>query len=182
MEDNIFEDNRGQLIISYGAAGCVIGYNYFVNAHHETANIQATDISIHSSYPLMNLFEGNVTTQGSFAADNFHGNGGYMTIFRNWLKGKQAGKTSGLSSIELNVYHRYYTAVGNVLGYDGIVADVLALHNPTGTVSYSDEAPSDSAYNNHYKAFMLGYLACGGNHARYDTEVANTLLRHGNYS
>ncbi|MCB1097948.1 MAG: hypothetical protein KDN22_20415 [Verrucomicrobiae bacterium] len=180
LEDNIFDGNRGQMVLGYGASGCVVGYNHFANARDEKAAIQKPDILFHSAFPIMNLIEGNSGTRG-VVGDIFHGNAWHNTIFRNWFKGKEEGKTSALSSIELDMHHRYYNVLGNVLGYDGIVDDVAKLINPAGFSTYEDVAPTASPYGNHYKVFMLGYYGEGGGTSSYDVEVSDTLIRHGNY-
>ncbi len=180
IENNIFEGNRGHVTVGYGAAGCVIGYNFFTNAASETANIQKMDIAFHSSYPMMNLIEGNVGIRG-IVADTFHGNSGDNTIYRNWWKGKAAGKDSALCSIELDAYQRNFTAVGNILGYPEIASDLAALSNPKGVGVYEKLAPDAAPYGNFYKVWMLGYAGEGGGTSPADPQVAATLLRHGNY-
>jgi hypothetical protein len=189
VEDNIWKGMRGSIFIGYGAAGCVFGYNYFVDSVFEKPSIQAADISVHSSYPFANLIEGNIGFE--FLADNFHGPGGSHTLFRNWLKGKQLETTSALRSIELDRLNRNYNAVGNVLGYGGIVESIAALGKPSGQSVYERLAPVPiPSYNNSYIAWMLGYVSNNGSTTYvdhqgrtvgYDPNVVATLLRHGNY-
>jgi hypothetical protein len=180
IEDNIFDGNRGHIFLGYGAAGTVIGYNYFVNTANEVSTIQKPDVLIHSSFPIMNLIEGNIGTRGVLA-DNFHGNAMWNTVYRNWFKGKDSGKTSALTSVELDTYHREYNVIGNVFGYSGITTDVLALQNPAGTVADIDLAPAPSAFGNRFKAIMLGYYAEGGSTQVYDSNVASSLIEHSNH-
>jgi hypothetical protein len=189
VEDNIWKGMRGSIFIGYGAAGCVFGYNYFVDSVFEKPSIQAADISVHSSYPFANLIEGNIGFE--FLADNFHGPGGSHTLFRNWLKGKQLETTSALRSIELDRLNRNYNAVGNVLGYGGIVESVTALGTQKEQSVYERLAPVPiPSYNNSYIAWMLGYVSNNGSTTYidhegrtigYDPNVVTTLLRHGNY-
>jgi hypothetical protein len=189
VEDNIWKGMRGSIFIGYGAAGCVFGYNYFVDSVFEKPSIQAADISVHSSYPFANLIEGNIGFE--FLADNFHGPGGSHTLFRNWLKGKQPQTTSGLRSIELDRLNRNYNVVGNVLGYGGIVESIAALAKQSGQSVYERLAPVPiPSYNNSYIAWMLGYVSNNGSTSYvdhqgrtvgHDPNVVATLLRHGNY-
>lgn len=189
VEDNIWKGMRGSIFIGYGAAGCVFGYNYFADSVFENPSIQAADITVHSSYPFANLIEGNVGFE--FLADNFHGPGGSHTLFRNWLKGKQPQSTSALRSIELDRLNRNYNAIGNVLGYGGIVESIAALAKQSGRSVYERLAPMPiPSYNNSYIAWMLGYVSNSGSitqvdHQRrtigYDPDVGATLFRHGNF-
>jgi hypothetical protein len=189
VEDNIWKGMRGSIFIGYGAAGCVFGYNYFADSVFENPALLAADFSVHSSYPMFNLIEGNVGFE--FLADNFHGPAGSHTLFRNWLKGKRPGTTSALRSIELDRLNRNYNVVGNILGYSGIVEDMAALTNPAGQAVYQRLAPAAIlSYTNSYITWMLGYVSNGGftSHADHqgrtighDPDVAATLLRHGNY-
>ena len=180
IENNIWDGNRGHILIGYGAAGCVVGYNYFTNTLSEVPNVQKMDIAIHSSFPMMNLVEGNVGVRG-VVADTFHGNSSYNVIFRNWWKGKTQGKDSALCSIELDSYQRYFSALGNVLGYPGITSDVAALSDPSGQSVYERVAPEDAPYGNFFKVWMIGYDGEGGGTGRSDPQVVGTLLRHGNF-
>lgn len=182
MEGCIVEDVRGGVVLGYGAAGCVIGYNYFVDTFDEAAHIQKPCVIFHSAFPTQNLVEGNFMTR--VLADNFHGNGYYNHIVRNWIKGADfaQSKTSALTSIELDYGHRYYSAAGNVLGYSGITAYVSGLGSP-GTSVYENYVPNAaSSFSNAYRAFMLGYYGEGGGMTTTDTEVRNTLIRKGNYN
>lgn len=180
IENNIWDGNRGHILIGYGASGCVVGYNYFINALSEVPNIQKMDVAFHSSFPMMNLIEGNIGVRG-IVADSFHGNSSYNVIFRNWWKGKAPGKDSALCSIELDSYQRYFSAIGNVLGYSGIANDVAALSNPSGQSAYEKVAPASAPYGNFYKAWMIGYDSEGGGSAQTDAQVLSTLIRHGNF-
>ena len=189
VEDNIWKGMRGSIFIGYGAAGCVFGYNYFVDSVFEKSSIQAADISVHSSYPFANLIEGNIGFE--FLADNFHGPGGTHTLFRNWLKGKQPQTNSALRSIELDRLNRNYNVVGNVLGYGGIVDSIATLAKQSGQSLYERLAPVPiPSYNNSYIAWMLGYVSNSGattyidyqgRTIGHDPNVVGTLLRHGNY-
>jgi hypothetical protein len=182
--DNIVEKTRGGIILGYGASGCVVAYNFFVHMvsdaiYPDESLHQKPCISLHSNFPMMNLIEGNICDGLGVAADMFHGNGYWNTVHRNWLKGHEVGKANGLLSIELDYQHRYYNAIGNVLGYPNILADIVALG---GTSRKRVLAGVDAhSYNNDYAGFMLGYYGIGGGTTIIDAQVAATLAAHGNY-
>ena len=181
-ENNIWAGCRGSIVVGYGAAGCVVGYNYFVNETNETPSILRADIFIHSAHPIMNLFEGNVGS--CINADDFHGSSSGNVIFRNFWRGRDAAKktVSSLRSVEMDAWQRYYTVVGNVLGYPGITNDMAALVNPAGGALYKAIAPNTIwGYGNWYKALMFGYNGEGGGTTMDDTNVFPTALVTGNY-
>lgn len=176
IENNAFVACRTYITVGYGAAGCVIGYNFFhPPPTDEVATHLKEDISVHSSFPHMNLIEGNVGTRG-VVADSFHGNSSHNLIFRNWWGVHTAGKTGALSGIELDIHQRDFSAVGNVIGYSGLSAAVASA-------LYSQEAPA--AYDGAAAScFMLGYPSENGDMRTIDPdpEVAETLIRKGNYN
>lgn len=180
IEDNIFDGCRGTMLIGYGASGVVSGYNYHVNTLNEVASIQKPDINIHSSFPIMFLVEGNIGVK-LFAADMFHGNGWWGTLLRNWSKGAEAGKNSALTSVELDYQHHNYNAVGNIYGYNGIVAYVSGLGSPGDSIREQVVLSQTISYNNQYRALMLGYEGEGGSTTNGDPAVATTLIDHGSY-
>jgi hypothetical protein len=180
IEDNIFDGCRGQIILGYGAAGVVIHANYFVNTRDSAPNTsQKADIHVHSAWPHMNLIEGN-SGCWLIVADRFHGNAYCNTVFRNYARGKASGKISTLRSVEVDADHHDYNIVGNILGYNGIVADVASL-TPAGSVFRAKFAPNDSWTSSDYVAKIYGYDGEGGGTTEADTDVAATVIDHGNY-
>lgn len=178
LEDNIFEGNRGQVVIGYGAAGCVVGYNYFTGCRADNNNI-GPDIVYHSGFPVFNLAEGNIAVHAQ--SDMYHGNSWWNTTFRNWLKGHVAGKDSALSALEVDRECKYHNAVGNVLGYSGVVAAVAALGSPGTSVRRADAPSSYDGFNRSFRAMMLGFEGEGGGVTLADSSVAATLIDHGNF-
>lgn len=172
IEDNIFDGGStgvGALITEQGTAGSVIAYNFV----HHTSNGNNTGaiFANHNAYPYMNLFEGNIAPQ--IGGDSYSGNGGYLTLFRNWIKGTDGPGGAGPNGITTGNAHcilfakssRYCSAVGNVLGTVGV------------TNSYEQSAVADGTDQSVYK---LGFSSTyWGNPP--DPMVVSTFLRHGNY-
>lgn len=181
IENNVFIGCRGSIIIGYGAAGNIIGYNYFLNTTNETPSILKMDISIHSAHPYMNLFEGNQGTK--INADDFHGSSSHNIAFRNLMRGRDAAKlaNSSLTSLELDSWQYYYSLIDNVSGYSTIVAEMAALTSPTGgSLSLAIAPDATWSYNNWYKANMFGYPGEGGG-SPADSRVYSTLIMTNNY-
>lgn len=171
IENNAFESNRTAIVIGYGTSGIVIGYNFMTNVANEVATYQRTAISVHSAHPMFVLFEGNLAPK--FVSDFFHGSGSHHVLMRNYLRGRDTTTQTGApESIELDTWHRYYSVVGNILGYSGITNELTSV--------YEELAPS-SAHNSYYRAYMLGYDSEGGATTQWDTNVVRTLLRQGNF-
>jgi hypothetical protein len=180
-ENNVFAMCRGGIIPGYGAAGCVFGYNFFANETNEDTSILRSDIYIHSAHPVMNLFEGNVGSE--MQGDDEHGSSGYNVIFRNYWRGRDSANiaVSSLRSVEMDAWQRYYSVVGNVLGYPGVSNDMAVLTGPTGGAVYIAIEGVSWSYNHWYKALMFGWDGEGGGTSAYDTNVFLTTLVTGNY-
>jgi hypothetical protein len=84
--NNIFERGHAHVMVSEGAAGNVVAYNYSTGAVDAVGSGgQLMDFSEHGAFPQFNLWEGNVGAD--FNPDSWHGNNGYNTLFRNWFQG-----------------------------------------------------------------------------------------------
>lgn len=186
FEDNTFVKTRSGLLIGYGTAGCVIAYNYFAHMisdaiYPDPGPHQKPGIDIHSSFCVMNLFEGNVVKGFGMYADMDHGNSYWNTIVRNWFQGHEDGKTAGLLGISIAAFHREYNIIGNVLGHAGIMAAVAGY----GSTAYKRAIVGDAdpfAYgNSDFAALHLGYDGIGGGTTMADVMVALTAAIHGNY-
>lgn len=180
IEDNAFSGLRGSILIGYGSSGGVIAYNYFHNSRHDPPHIQIFDILSHTAFPHMWLIEGNVGH--GMTLDNTAGNSHWMTVHRNWWRGKEAGRTAQLASFQADAYNRFATATGNVFGYDGIMEDLALLTSPTGRAVYSEEAPQPMTYSHSWRVYVLGYGTPGGQGGVHDTGVASTLIRRENFN
>ncbi len=83
IENNIFERLRHAMMVHVGATGNVFGYNYSTDPHWSISNSNTpADISLHGHYPTMNLFEGNIVQEPTFA-DHWGPSGPGNTLFRN---------------------------------------------------------------------------------------------------
>ncbi len=162
VEDNAFEAIYAPLLVSYGACGNVISYNYFTNMV-DNSTVMAASIWFHAGHASMNLMEGNYGTQ--IRGDYFHGSCGYNTVFRNTMIGYEPGNNESLTAINLTVTNRNWNIVGNVLGKTGVhhTADSLC------TASYIDNAVYEIGWNNNTYSLIN------------DPVTVTTLYRHGNY-
>ena len=86
IENNIFWRQHTSVMLEFGASGNVLGYNYSTGNYHETSlTWQLEDFSFHGAHPMMNLFEGNITTH--WQPDEIHGTSSHSTIFRSYSTG-----------------------------------------------------------------------------------------------
>ena len=147
-----------------GASGNVISYNYL----HEILFddpwwlIASPSIS-HAPHPKMNLWEGNIAYKAE--GDIIHGSSSHNTIFRSQSKGWQSETiTTRNNAIEIAAKNNYYNVVGCVLGTPG--------------KSNRYEALPDQPYDD-WTDDVIWVLGVGS--GVDDPNVANTLLRHGNF-
>jgi hypothetical protein len=85
IENNILERLHSSVILEWGAAGNVVGYNYSYGAFDSSSGAQTVvtiDFDAHGAHPQFNLLEGNITPHIFF--DSFWGTGSFNTFFRNW--------------------------------------------------------------------------------------------------
>jgi hypothetical protein len=68
----------------------------------------------------MNLFEGNVPVRQG--ADFYWGSGSHLVMFRNWHRLETNDPTAirDMIAIDIEAWNQYYSAIGNVLGHDGM--------------------------------------------------------------
>ncbi len=139
--------------------GCVFGYNYSLE-HLYSGNFMLPGANPHEGGVDMVLFEGN--DQNAFYSDNIHGTRHFVTLFRNYFTGWEAGKQSDTIPVQIAAFGRYHNVVGNVLGRSG--------YHTNYTWNLSGPVPDKSV-------FKLGE----GRGTANDPLVAATLLRWGNY-
>ncbi len=165
IENNIFEHIVSP-IVPGTTSGDVYAYNYSTDHFYSNASWNMPGpVWNHDAGAMLNLHEGNQGT--GTVSDNVHGTTPMNTYFRNQWNGRDAGKTQHTHVVEFNTYSRYHNVIGNVMGEAG-------YH-----VTYQAIAPLN---NNCDKAiFALGFqnFACGS--GTQDTQVAETILRWGNY-
>ena len=181
VENNIIYYMNKPLTLRASGGGNVIGYNYIDNAWTRAdPSLQETTIDMgHSSFPYMDLIEGNWAAQ--IATEKVWGNSGWMTLFRNYASSQQqrtSVETYQIAAIALESQSRYINVVGNVLGATGagLVYQVNTGGNP----------PSGPDQKTVYR---IGHGVGAGNGtddiATYDSPTPGAaesqLYRHGNY-
>jgi hypothetical protein len=150
-------------------AGSVYAYNFAINMY--TTNpptfMQTSLFGSHDAGTNMLLYEGNDGTQALW--DTFHGAGGNQsTFFRSYLSGWEPNKTGG-GTIPIAIWanNRAQNIIGNALGQAG-------FHD-----TYQDQTD-----NSNTAIYSLGEAAWAGNSyngVAFDSKVATTLMRWGNY-
>lgn len=168
IEDNTSTGNLNCVILEYGATGNVIAYNYSVNNLYYNKVWMIADYSIHALHPSYNLFEGNVGNM--FMADFIHGSSSHNTVFRNYLRGKKEGTSQNHRAIVFDAWNRYGSGVGNVLG--STAWNSSDRYERDGTDYSSTEEAT---------IWRFGYTSANADTRNADSQVSNTLWRHGNY-
>ncbi len=144
--------------------GNVIAYNFSFQTwgrdYPKTDWVHA-DLCQHAAHPFLTLFEGNVV--GSLCFDFYWGSSSHNTLFRNAIDMRNPRldsrpMTRNVVGIRLDRFSRFNSALGNVLGHEGLDAEV--------------ESDGRSAFA---KPVVWSFGHPG------DPEVKRTLLRHGNF-
>jgi hypothetical protein len=136
IENNIIFDMNKPLTMRASGGGNVIGYNYIDNAWTSAdPRIQETTLDMgHTSFPYMELVEGNYSPQ--IATEAVWGNSGWMTIFRNQASSQQK-RTAALekyqiAAISFETGARNMNVLANVLGATGVGLIYQVASNPPG--------------------------------------------------
>jgi hypothetical protein len=90
VQNNIFERLHVSIMLEWGAAGNVLGYNYAL-ANFDTGgdpDVVWAMVDYHGAHPQFNLEEGNVGVQDYH--DSVWGSSANNTDFRNWWQGSAA--------------------------------------------------------------------------------------------
>jgi hypothetical protein len=151
-------------------AGNVVAYNYTDEAWNcDAPNTDwlMADLNLnHCAHNYMTLVEGNQSSQ--ISADAFHGSSSHLVLFRNHADAQHpTPRSSHLISVDLHSFNRYISAVGNVFGQPG----TPGVYELNGVPCSNEPAAYKIGYNNDGDCDPIGN----------DPEVANTLLRHGNF-
>ncbi len=176
IENNILERLHVGVIVDWGSAGNVVGYNYSYGNFDASGDlvIMASFLE-HGASPQFNLYEGNVGN--NITLDSFWGSGSNETMFRNQFRGTDtlasplsAGRnTVNWSSAQLaneqmfgitnSWVHTNSNAIGNVLGSaDALTAATQGLYTGGATPYTSTVIPSAMRnYNNWFYAVSVGY-------------------------
>jgi hypothetical protein len=202
VENNIFWRQHVSVMVQWGAAGNVIGYNYSHGSYDEsTLNFMIPDLSDdHGAHPMMSLWEGNHGT--TFNADSIWGSSSLGTLYRNWFHGatqacnpqNARGALTGcqwevqaVRASALDAMQRSYNLLGNVLAS----ADMLALtaYNSGGSPMAATANlvwPSTRSYDAATYGLTWGYDGAGasddGSNANDNAFPYSTAFLHGNYN
>lgn len=169
IEDNVMEKIVAPLVTSDNCMFTVVAYNYTTNNYYAAANnFLMASFQPHAAHGYMNLFEGNHGNK--ITLDFIHGSGSHMTMFRNRLTGYElfsypSGPTANnLQVIQVDLTNAAMSAVGNILGTDGIYSTYqsVATNEQAEPVIY-DIGVENDAYGKNW-----------GN----DTNTFNTFYRH----
>jgi hypothetical protein len=160
VENNIARYMNKPILLNNSGGGNVIGYNYADNEWSLDSSagdqFQESSIDIHCTFPHMELVEGNFAPH--ISASTTHGNGGYLTYFRNYASSQQApnpiiwslpslAQTGNVTALQFDQTDHHMTAIGNVLGSTTNAALGVPTSLGTATVSqvymaYADGTPS----------------------------------------
>lgn len=192
VENNVLRRLHASIMLNWGAAGNVIGYNYMDNNFDSAGyNTLFTGLSFHGAHPAFNLIEGNIAPK--LEADYYWGSSSHNTLLRNWFKGvgqiippltgRGAEQTSSaywasqaLVGIDLSQTVRYFNLLGNIIGSDRQKTMSWTLQR------VALETRSFYTSNNHY-GYTFGYanLSDTGSDSRNNSLPYTTAIIHGDY-
>lgn len=208
IENNILHRMHYGILINWGAAGNVIGYNYSKGHWHydgypptgtdtgTTDHPLIADCAGHGAHPMFNLWEGNCTTE--IWADSIWGSNSHGTLLRNWVKGtsyRQLPTAQGRTAynptapqilnsqqnraVVLDSRSLYYNVVGNVLGTTGF-ASADNYQAVAGVPPFGFRGYGPMRYIFSY-GFGGGGGGDGGGTAGNTRLPYDTVLNHGNW-
>jgi hypothetical protein len=181
--DNLVENNiswrfNKVMVMRASGGGNVIAYNYMDDGYisYSLSWVEVGLNASHMTTPHSELFEGNESF--NFDGDNTWGNSVYITAFRNHLTGLRRSiggpplqDLMNRRAVGLMEGHRWYTFVGNVLGFPGMTPA------PAASFVYETAFP--------WSADPVGMWRLGYNpekwSARADPRVLATVIRDGNF-
>lgn len=164
VENNLCYHLNSGLQVACSGPGNVFGYNLafrtFGRDYPDTDWAHA-DLCQHAAHPFMTLFEGNHA--GTVCFDFYWGSSSHNVLFRNSID-LRTERTDGrpmsrnVVALRLDARNRFVSALGNVLGHEGMKGDLDG-----GTTSGFTQPA----------IWSLGHPS--------DPQVLATLLRHGNF-
>lgn len=178
IHDNIIYQSFPLLEMNFQCTGNVFAYNFL----EDTVAGIAIDPN-HGAHNAYNLFEGNVAA--NVHPDGYFGSVSHDTVFRNRLTAVDR------SAVQLKRMTRSYNIVGNILGTSGMsgyqasgsdVGDgyIYQLGYPNiGNNGYSGTAEPSAG---DWWADWPGGTEMPSGFQELDLDVANTLIRKGNYN
>lgn len=166
-------------IISGAQSMQVVSYNHIIDVITQGGGgVQGGWINMaHGGHSHYGILEGNIG--GRFHADFNHGSSGPFTVFRNaYGLTNDALSTANRSSIRMDRFSLSNVVACSILG-------------STNQGAWYYELTNSGYSNNSNNVWQLGFPAIGSNaydtnapganETRFDTNVAFTLFRHGNY-
>ena len=166
VQNNIIQKVRAAVVFDMPDAGTVVAYNFVANSN--VANDSTwPSFWLHSAMDDFELFEGNVAY--GFQFDDFHGSHLNTTAFRNFATGwescanGQCGSVTHKDYFTMPVGYMSYNRYGNIVG------------NVLGTAGYQN------SYQTNDMAFSIYNLGNGNGPVPFDSLVASTSMRWGNY-
>lgn len=209
VENNIIERTHAAVMLEWGAAGDVIGYNYMMGQFDSgSTNFLIGGVNFHGAHPQFDLIEGNVMP--GFNPDSVWGSSSQATLFRNWVVGTSMVCTpySGRGAVSCSGSNGHYAFqaaramqisylstrdnfVGNVVG-SAQAQSLLAYGSSKMTQTDSVEYPATRSYDSVVYNWTFGYgeanddgsgSGCdGGNAPCHLAGTSSTDLLTGNYS
>jgi MYXO-CTERM domain-containing protein len=156
VENNIFWRQHTSIMLEFGASGNVIAYNYSTGNYHDPSlTWLLEDIAFHGPHPMMNLFEGNISTH--WQMDDIHGSSSHSTLFRNYSTGTNLyvppgdvrgplqmsaamRESSGVAAYTLSYLAQYNNLVGVIDASDYEVNTLMAVGELLSPATSSDPA------------------------------------------
>lgn len=187
VENNIFYRLSAPMMSVGGLNGTVWGYNYIFNTLRSIGGSEnehlSSDNSWHGGHPYMNLVEGNMYHKASF--DFYWGSSSHITLFRNNIRGHKYGTDimtntrAANVAIDMQEAATFHNIIGNVLGTPDL-KEHFDLEGSSYNLIYEASNIDCSYYD--WIIYKLSYNSYGdGTAANNDTNVTNSLIRHGNY-
>ena len=183
IENNSFEGGNIAVKSQLSASGNVIAYNFshigwVTNSGNPTidGSVYCPVTGTHGDMAMFELWEGNIAAQ--YSGDSFWGGSRGGTLLRNWwtrdgYAGVPVANIRFNQGTDVGAYidstNWYYTAIGNVFGSGRDVGDAVGTHIIAAFGYARSELPTPNSPS-----------TSPGNPA--DTNVAFTLLYHGNYN
>lgn len=154
------------------ATANVIAYNYNHSTNHHQPAWSIPSHGSHGAHTYMNLFEGNVTVRQG--ADFYWGSGSHLVMYRNWhrLETNNPSVTRDMIAIDIEAWNQDYTAIGNILGHEGMVGD------------YEIQGPENGVFDTgDGRAFCwkIGFINDGDQDGPRHAPTFASLIRHGNF-
>jgi hypothetical protein len=152
VENNISWNFNKVMVMRSSGGGNVIGYNYMQDGWGQDYPT-LSEVGINASHmttPRHELFEGNESH--NFSSDTTWGNTIYITVWRNHLTGLRIAHDNlpiidkgNRRAIDINAGCKWFSFVGNVLGYKNMPLDAVMPGGNSGQTSWGYEPSEDSS-------------------------------------